>query len=52
MKAQLFSLFIDIVTACLLVSASVVYFTEGEAGQLKSIWFMVSATVLIVSKKD
>lgn len=52
MRASLFSLFIDIVIAILLISASVVYFTEGEAGQIKSIWFMVSATVLIVSKKN
>lgn len=52
MRQQLFSLLLDIVTAILLMSAAVVYFTEGEAGTLKSIWFMVSATVLIVSKKD
>ncbi len=52
MKQDLFSLAIDIMIAALLLSGSVVYITEGEAGVLKSIWFMVSATVLIVSKKD
>ena len=52
MISSLFGLFLDIVTAILLLSSTFVYFTEGEAGTLKSIWFMVSALVLIVSKKD
>lgn len=52
MKKDLLTLANDIVISILLVSASFVYFTEGEEGVLRSIWFMMSATVLIVLKKD